>query len=47
MYKYKYRILPIKRTVRIEVGIFSEVGVLTIFRLTAHLNDCRSESIGR
>ena len=32
---------------RIEIGNPSEVGVLTIFRLTTHLNDCRSESIGR
>ena len=31
---------------RIEVGKFFEVGVLAIFRFTAHLNDCRSESIG-
>ena len=40
-----YRILPIKRTVR--CGKFSVEGMLAIFCFTAHLNDCRSESVGR
>ena len=30
-----------------QVGNFSEVGVLAIFRFTAPLNDCRSERNGR
>ena len=30
-----------------KLGIFSEVGVLAIFRFTAPLNDCRSERNGR
>ena len=32
---------------RTEVGKFSEVGVMAMFRFTAHLNDCRTECTNR
>ena len=40
-----YHVLPINGTVRVEVG--KNFSRRDVGNLTTHLNDCRSESIGR